>query len=136
LTTAVLDALQFTRPEQLVRWTYDDLSWNRIAELAPLAVREAVAGDAQAQRIVRQASLDLALAVEAVARRLGMENEGFPIVLAGGGLQPGYLADSLRTRFRRSLPMASIVIPSVEPAIGAALLATAHVNQEEPTSSS
>ena len=135
LTAAVLNTLHFTRAEQLVRWAYDDLSWNRIADLAPLANQEAAAGDAQAQRIVRQASLDLALAVEAVARRLGMENEAFPIVLAGGGLRPGYLADSLCARFGRSLPMASIVIPSAEPAIGAALLAISHVRQAAPPNS-
>ena len=123
LTDMTLAHLQMERAQQLVRWTYDDISWRRIAELAPLALRAAEAGDPAAVAIVRTAVVDLALAAEAVARRLKLRSTPFPLVLSGGNLRSGMLADALEERFRRTLPSASIVHPSLEPAIGAALLA-------------
>lgn len=128
LTRATLDRLHMEREDQLVRWAYDDVSWHRIAELAQLAQQEATSGDAQALSILRAAVIDLALAAESVARQLRIESEPFPLVLAGGGLRPGILSDALRRRFRTTLPQASVVLPAVEPAIGAAMLAIRHLD--------
>lgn len=126
LTDATLEHLGLAHAQALVRWAYDDISWHRIARLAPLALSEASAGDPQAIAIVRHASVDLALAAESVARRLGIQSVSFPLVLAGGGLQEGILSDSLTMRFHRTLPKATVVFPATEPAIGAALLAIQH----------
>ena len=87
------------------------------------------AGDAEARRILHDAAVDLALAVESVARRLKLHKEPFPLVFAGGGLRPGLLADSVRARLRRTLPAADVLFPPVEPAIGAALLALHHIGE-------
>lgn len=129
LTRLTLDTLGLDRVDQLVRWTYDDISWHRIAELAPLAIRESAAGDAEARRILHDAAVDLALAVESVARRLKLHKEPFPLVFAGGGLRPGLLADGVRARLRRTLPAADVLFAPVEPAIGAALLALRHIGE-------
>ncbi len=133
LTTATLRALDLDRVERLVRWTYDDISWNRIAEIAPLALQEAQAGDQVALHILRVATSDLALAVESVARRLRIQSEAFPLVLAGGSLQANLLADRIRERFHRTLPRAAIVFPDVEPAIGAGLLAIRRAGTDAQT---
>jgi N-acetylglucosamine kinase-like BadF-type ATPase len=123
LTDEVLTTLGLDRVEQLVRWTYDDVSWERIARLAPLATRAAEKGDAVAAGIIREAANDLGIAAESVARQLGLQHEPFPLVMAGGGLRDGLLSEWTQDRLRRTLPAASIVFPPVEPAIGAALLA-------------
>ena len=123
LTELTLRHLNMQRVQQLVRWTYDDISWRRIAQLAPLALHAANAGDPAAVSIVRNAATELALAAESVARRLRILSTPFPLVLAGGILRSGILADRLQERFRRTLPNATIVHPAVEPTIGAAMLA-------------
>lgn len=59
------------------RWTYSDTSWARIAELVPVVVSSAEAGDEVANRILRGSVLELAESVMAVVKRLG---------LCGGGI--------------------------------------------------
>jgi N-acetylglucosamine kinase-like BadF-type ATPase len=119
----VLDALALERPEELIRWAYDDIAWARFAQLAPLAVGCAERGDAVAAAILEQAADDLAIAVLAVAHQLEMQGEPCPLVLTGSNLQPGRLAALVTARLQVVLPQATIIHPSVEPAIGAALLA-------------
>lgn len=123
LLPAVLDFLHLEQPDQLVRWAYDDITWARFAQLAPLASDCAARGDPAALAIVEQGAADLAVAVETVARRLGLAETAFPLVTAGNNLRPGRLLDSLKQRLQTSLPHAQIVQPQVEPAMGAALLA-------------
>lgn len=123
LLPAVLDFLHLEQPDQLVRWAYDDIAWARFAQLAPLASRCAEKGDPAALAIVEQGAADLALAVETVARRLGLAETAFPLVTAGNNLRPGRLLDSLKQRLQTRLTHAQIVQPQVEPVVGAALLA-------------
>jgi N-acetylglucosamine kinase-like BadF-type ATPase len=123
LLPAVLEFLHLEQPDQLVRWAYDDIAWARFAQLAPLASVCAARGDAAAQAILDQGAADLAVAVEIVARRLGLAATAFPLVTAGNNLRPGRLLSSLRQRLQTSLPHAYIVQPPVDPVVGAALLA-------------
>lgn len=122
LHDALLARLGLAQPEALVRWAYDRIEWQRFAELAPLALECATAGDAVAQAILDQAVDDLAVAVETVARKLAF-GEPFPLVTAGGLLRPGPFHDALARRITATLPLAQVRHPAVEPALGAALLA-------------
>ncbi len=123
LTELILDRLHLEGEEQLVRWAYDDISWHRFAELAPLVSQAAERQDAVADEIIWQAMNDLAVAVQSVARRLDLQSSNFPLVFVGGGLGRGLLQQRLRAWFHKTLPNADIILPSVEPAVGAALLA-------------
>jgi N-acetylglucosamine kinase-like BadF-type ATPase len=123
LQTVILHHLGLPQPQALIAWTYSDLSWARFAELAPLVVQCAKAQDAVALQIVEETALGLAAAVEAVIRRLDFQAEAFPLVLAGGNLQPGLLRDQLYRHLDKLVPQAHIISPNVEPAVGAAWLA-------------
>lgn len=122
LLPTVLVTLGLERPEALVRWAYDRVEWQRFAELAPLALACAAQGDAVAQAILERAVDDLGIAVETVARRLAF-TATFPLVTAGGVLRPGPIQSALAQRFATTLPLAEVRHPTVEPALGAALLA-------------
>eukprot|EP00947_MAST-08B_sp_MAST-8B-sp1_P000907 g907.t1 len=74
LLQAVLGKTGLERPSQLIDWCYKDVSWDRVAALAPLAFECAAPPheDPVAQRIVKECAAELALAVVTVARKLGM----------------------------------------------------------------
>lgn len=127
LLPAVLDHLHLQQAQQLVRWAYDDISWQRFAQLAPLAMACAQAGDPVSLQILAQAADDLAAAAEAVARSLHLQGEAVPLVLAGHLLQPGALASLVQARLAVSLPNAQVRHPQVEAELAAAQLAAASV---------
>lgn len=122
LTAAVLGHLGLQTAQDLVAWTYADLTWARFAALAPVVMQCAQAGDAAAQLIVEEAAEALAQAAGAVIGGLEFGSRTFPIVLTGGNLQPGRLADALTLRLRQRWPQATAMWASVDPAVGAALL--------------
>lgn len=123
LVRGVMDHLRLENPQQLVRWTYDDIAWHRFSALAPLAVSHAEAGDPVANGILDQAADDLAVAVQAVAAQLNFGGQPFPLVMAGGNLRLGPLADRLTALLVDRLPAAQPQCPRVDPCVGAALLA-------------
>lgn len=123
LGEVVLRFLGLSEPMDLIDWAYRDVAWHRFAQLAPLAIQLYQDGDTVAQSIVRQAAEDLAIAVNAVVCKLGMEADMFPLVLAGGNLQAGPLSGELERRLHEVAPNARIIHPEVEPAMGAAFLA-------------
>ncbi|MFN8493622.1 MAG: BadF/BadG/BcrA/BcrD ATPase family protein [Caldilineaceae bacterium] len=131
LQAAILQHLQLTKPQELVTWIYADISWARFAALAPLVVQCAEQGDVVANAIIDQAADDLAATVRAVVNGLHLTQTTFPLVLAGGNLQPGLLCDRLTPRLQQIAPAARITGPLVEPATGAALLALKQQNNNE-----
>lgn len=123
LQPLLLAHLHLATPQALIGWTYSDITWSRFAALAPLVIQCAAEGDAVAQQIIEQAAIDLAAAVTAVVHGLGMTNEAFPLVLAGGNLRPALLRERLCAHLALVVPQASLIHPEIEPALGAALLA-------------
>jgi N-acetylmuramic acid 6-phosphate etherase len=128
----VLKHVGLARPQDLIGWLYSDVSWARFAALAPLVVQAAERGDPVANTIIQQAASDLTATVMAVVHGLGLEQAHFPLVLAGGNLQPGLLRDCLSLRLQQIAPYAQVTNPTVEPAIGAALLALKQIDKEFP----
>jgi N-acetylglucosamine kinase-like BadF-type ATPase len=129
LQPAVLRQLQLTQPQELIPWMYAEISWARVAALAPLVTQCAQQGDAVAQAILEQAAHDLATTVRAVVQGLHLETAEFPLILAGGNLRPGWLSQRLTELIQPSAPQARIAHPTVEPAVGAALLAQRSLEQ-------
>jgi N-acetylglucosamine kinase-like BadF-type ATPase len=130
LQTAVLTHLSLSEPQAIIPWIYAEISWARIAALAPLVVTCAQQGDAVANAILDQAAADLAAPVGAVVRGLHLTEQVFPLILAGGNLRPGLLSARLIPRLQQVAPHAQIAHPTVEPAVGAALLAWRALEKE------
>ncbi|XP_050230265.1 uncharacterized protein LOC126679308 isoform X2 [Mercurialis annua] len=112
------------------RWTYADPSWARIAKLVPVVVSCAETGDEVANKILHDSVDELALSVKAVVQRLGLcgedGNASFPLVMVGGVLQANKRWDigkEVVNCISRDYPGLLPIRPTVEPAVGAALLA-------------
>jgi N-acetylglucosamine kinase-like BadF-type ATPase len=123
LTAALLAHLGLAHPQELVDWAYRDIAWERFAALAPLAIHYAEQGDPVAQQITEDGAEGLAIAVKAVVTRLGLADQSFPLVMAGGNLRPGLFQEQVTSRILAFAPQATLIRPTLEPVVGAALLA-------------
>ncbi len=97
----------------------------RSSELAPLLLDEA-ARDAVAEGIVTQQGAALGGYALVAARKVGLgAADAFPLVLTGGVFRhaSSLLQDALVAQVRSELPEAEVVRASVEPVVGATLLA-------------
>jgi N-acetylglucosamine kinase-like BadF-type ATPase len=131
LVERVLKHLQLSKPDQLIEWTYKDLSWQRIAALSQLVFEADKLNDAVAANILQKAANGLLEAIKAVTQRLQFsKDDTFPFVFAGGNLtHPGSkLAQLLRDKLNVLFPNSQIIVPEVEPVMGAAYLAVQHYN--------
>ena len=120
LYAACLSELGLSQAREVVGWLYrsQEAATTRLAELAPLALRMADAGDRDAQELLRQAGSQLARQVEQMRRRL--DAPAAPIAFAGGLLDHHNPLSQDVTQ-RLNLPARPIARHS--PVIGAALLA-------------
>ncbi len=119
----ICEKLGVSEPTELVKWFYDqELSRNRVADLASLVETASVDGDEAAETLIDQAAKHLASAARAVANHLKFP-EGHPVVLAGGAFKA---CPSLHPRVEtllEDLPKAEVMLLDVEPAVGAVTLA-------------
>jgi N-acetylglucosamine kinase-like BadF-type ATPase len=76
LTNNILDFLGLASPDELIGWTYEDQSWARIADILPVVVESAEAGDEVANKILHNSVGELASSVKAVVQRLALSGEG------------------------------------------------------------
>lgn len=123
LLAGVLTALNINEIDDVLNRLYVvGISRAELAALAPMVVREAMAGDAAAQGIVQQGADDVAELVEAVARKL--ETGAPEVCIVGGLLNTGpIIFDSYRAAMLRRVPNADVKTAEQPPVIGAALLA-------------
>ena len=123
LLAGVLAALNINEIDDVLNRLYVvGISRAELAALAPMVVREAMAGDAAALGIVQKGAYDVAELVEAVARKLQM---GAPeVCIVGGLLNTGpIIFDSYRAAMLRRVPTADVKTAEQPPVMGAALLA-------------
>jgi len=108
---------------------YRDLSRQEIAALSMLVQQSQDAGDATACEILETGAGELARAARSVSARLGLDNEAFSYVLAGGVFRvvPS-LARRLAERLIAAAPRSSVIPLEVEPAVGAVRLALAEAD--------
>lgn len=97
----------------------------QIANLAKLVDAQAAAGDWRAKAILNETVAELVTHVQAVVRRLQLENQVFELVVVGGLFEIN--AIPLFARFKRSVktiaPKAKIIKPTDPPVWGAIRLA-------------
>jgi len=119
----ICEKLGVSDPTELVNWFYDqELSRNRVADLASLVETASADGDEVAETLMDQAAKHLASAARAVANHLTF-SDPYPIVLAGGAFKA---CPSLSPRVEimlDDLPDVEVRLLTVEPAVGAVTLA-------------
>jgi glucosamine kinase len=97
-----------------------------VAALSLHVEAERAAGDAVAAQILEDAVGELLAAASSVTTRLGMSEESFAFILAGGVFGGvAWLGDQLSRRLPRIAPRSTVSRLSVEPALGAVRLALA-----------
>ncbi len=127
LTSRILAHFGVAEPSDLVHVVYyRDLSRQEIAALSALVQQSLDAGDAVACAIVEAAAAELTRSAEAVATHLGMTDDQFTFVLAGGVFRGvPWLTGALDARLPRIAPRSATMRLEAEPAIGAVRLAVA-----------
>ncbi len=120
LVGAILTAAEIDDPDGLIRWAAAATP-SKLAELAPVVVSVAEAGDLRANAILSLAAEELALHVRTLARRLFTEERAAcPVALAGGLLAPGAsLRRRVEHRLKSAVPGAQIRAEEVVPVRGA-----------------
>ena len=132
LTEKILKQLNLESPEKLVKWSLSEgIQKSNVAALAPCVFEAINEQDKVAEQILETAVDGIIEMVIAVAKGLGITNEPFKIVLAGGNFshQPKFV-DLLRKKLKPVAPKAIADLPRFEPVVGAILLAMK--NQEVP----
>jgi len=123
LYSLICEKLGVSEPTELVEWFYDqELSRNRVADLASLVETACADGDEAAETLMDQASKHLAKAAKAVAGQLAFPNH-YPIVLSGGAFKACPSLVPRITALLEDLPEAEVRLLDVEPAMGAVRLA-------------
>ncbi|MCS7282150.1 MAG: BadF/BadG/BcrA/BcrD ATPase family protein [Anaerolineae bacterium] len=109
--------------EGVSRWRYN--LFPLVAEIVRATMEEAEAGDAAACQVVQRAGRELGGGAVLVIRRLGMEQETFDLVLAGGLFRSAspLLLEALVGTVREVAPGARPVRLEVPPVVGGVLLA-------------
>lgn len=125
LTSRILAHFGVTKPEQLIHEVYSRrLEPSAIAALAAEVQAAATDGDRTATEILDRAVDELVVSARSVTKRLRLEDDPFPFVLAGGMF---HAAPWLGSRLERRLPevarLARIYQLEEEPAVGAVRLA-------------
>jgi N-acetylglucosamine kinase-like BadF-type ATPase len=116
----------FPDPEQLaLAMSEDRVPMGALHELAPVVFAAAELGDPVAIGIALRLADEVVTLVAALIRRLGLEDEPTPVVLAGGTLQfgPALLIDAIGERLAAVFPLASPRVLDVRPVAGAVLAA-------------
>ena len=101
-----------------------DISWDRLAGLAPVVLQAAQAGDQVARGLVLRLADEIFLLVKSAVTRLGLGGQPVPVVLGGGVIASGneLLIGSIRRQIADEYPTAQVRVLHQAPVAGAALL--------------
>src|SRR5579871_76778 len=133
LTDRVLAYLEVPSVEEVLHVFHNRLRPASISvdHLTPLLLDEAHAGDALALRVVQEHGAALGDIAIVAARRVGLEDTAYPLVLAGGVFRhpTGVLEDAIVARVRTASPAVRPLRSPNEPVVGVLLeaLGAAHV---------
>jgi N-acetylglucosamine kinase-like BadF-type ATPase len=128
LTLMVLEALGYSSVEQMF---HDFLDHHRPSprDLTKLLFDAAAKGDVISRHILQGQGIELGLSARAVIRRLNMQEEAFDLVLAGSVLTKGngdFIHPYIEKTVCEAAPGCNLRVLTVEPVVGAILLAMEH----------
>ena len=125
LTDKILKTLNLENPERLVNWSLSEgIQKNNVAALSPYVFEAFNEGDAAAEKIIDKSVSEMVDMVGAAAKAMGITNDAFNIVLAGGnfGHQPKFV-EKLSQQLKPVCPNAKAGLPHFEPIVGAVIMA-------------
>ena len=101
-----------------------EISWDRIASLAPIVLQVADAGDEVARGLVLRLAREIFLLVSSAVTRLGLAAEPIPVVLGGGVVASGnsLLIEHTASLITTAFPAADVRVLRQVPVAGAALM--------------
>lgn len=126
LSELLIDVLGLERVTDLVRWsTSEGLIKDKVAALSRQVFIAAEKGDATANAIIERLSDLVARMTGHLAAMMNL-GEKYEVVLAGGNFKhnPVYF-DRTKAKIEKALPQASVILPKMQPVIGAILYAMA-----------
>jgi N-acetylglucosamine kinase-like BadF-type ATPase len=124
LLASVLDFIHAKEASEIVPWLYKDHEWGRIAGLARLVLNAADEQDEVAIQIVHKHADYLICAANTILKRLQFNaQKELPVVLNGGLFNHKLLFQLVSEGIANKYPFVQCILPKVEPAEGAALLA-------------
>jgi N-acetylglucosamine kinase-like BadF-type ATPase len=100
-----------------------EISWDRLADLAPVVLEVADAGDEVARGLVLRLGHEIFLMVKSAVTRLGLAAEPVPVVLGGGVVASGnpLLIETASSLILAEFPDADVRVLRQVPVVGAAL---------------
>lgn len=125
MTDLLCDRYGMCQPDELPYFVYSPSTHaNDIAAYCRLVFDAARRGDPVARQILDEEGTELAETVLAVARRLALLHDEFPVAYVGGAFSAGrLLLDPLERRLHAEAPGAKLQPPNETPVIGAARMA-------------
>jgi N-acetylglucosamine kinase-like BadF-type ATPase len=129
LVSAVKRKYRLKRLEDLIYTIYSTrITVDEIASLTYL-VSKAAPRDEVSRRILRDAGTTLGELACVVAKRLDVNRRHISVAAVGGVFNAGkYLTEAFKQRIKQECPLAKVVRPQVEPAVGAFSLAIRKAN--------
>lgn len=132
LTPLLLDMLHYDSVEDMFHDFLLDHNKSVPRDAVKLLFPAAQQGDRVARRILEQQGVELGLSAKAVINRLGLHQDAFDVVLAGSILTRSG-DEVIREQIERAVssvaPSSTFVTLSVEPVVGAILLALENLDQ-------
>jgi N-acetylglucosamine kinase-like BadF-type ATPase len=125
MTDLLCEEYGMCSPEDLPRFVYATTTHaDDIARYGKLVIEAANEGDSVAREILARGGSELAECVLAIARRLHIADNEFPVAYVGGAFHAGeLLLEPMRLRIERDAPGASLRPPELPPVEGAAMMA-------------
>lgn len=123
LVRAVFARIGSSEARAIVRFAHEHKTPAQVAELAPLVLDAAAAGDPIAVRLVLRAAGELALMAKTVLRQLTLASGSVPLVLAGGVFDHSALLRRRVVAALQEMGVAAEVLPAADAATGALALA-------------
>ncbi|ULL17515.1 ATPase [Paenibacillus sp. H1-7] len=125
LTEAVPGALDYHSIEHMFH-SYLDSDQRPPLDVVKTLFEMASQGDLVSLELLRRQGAELGMAARAVVNRLGLQDTAFDLVLAGSVLTRGdgrYVHPYILEEARKAAPHCSLAVLTVEPVVGAVLLA-------------
>jgi N-acetylglucosamine kinase-like BadF-type ATPase len=117
------EKLELKNNEDIIEWTYKDLSWNRIASLSILAQECHEMGDEVSTKILKKAAEGLINYAECVVKKMEWNEKEFTFVLAGSVVSnKGLIQEIIFSELKEKFPKCSITLPIITPEMGSAYL--------------
>ena len=134
LTESVLGHLGLTHPSDIITWLYaPQRQVSEVAAVTPIVLAEAEADDLLAIQVVKTRADILAQHVVSLAHKLNFQMQPFQLVFAGSLItKSAFFRQLVIQAVKSRLPYVQPVLPQLDAAVGAGLLALEKLGLTDP----